>query len=199
MSDAMSLENSLPENYCGIILNNNYSPELKQRIRDCLERLSILESLDLPILVYLAAWKDDTKTIWYEYVNKAFIELMECKPSEISGAFRNSVIDRREYNYTKDAGDVRAHAMDKQILSSARKELRQQTGIKGRTEAIYKLLLQEGRAVWLKDQADIEAFRKDRINISLGCMTIISKEMDATEEKERLIVKLKEKLAQTSS
>jgi diguanylate cyclase (GGDEF)-like protein len=43
----------------------------------------------------------------------------------------------------------------------------------------------EGRVIWLKDQATVETFDPDKVSISLGCLTDISKEMEVEEELKR--------------
>ncbi|MBA4366581.1 MAG: hypothetical protein C0403_02965 [Desulfobacterium sp.] len=52
------------------------------------------------------------------------------------------------------------------------------------------------RSVCLKDQASIESFQTDQIHLSLGCMTIVTKEMEAAEDKERIAEKLKQIIAE---
>jgi len=51
------------------------------------------------------------------------------------------------------------------------------------------------RTVCLKDQASIESFQIDQIYLSLGCMTIVTKKMEAAEDKERIAEKLKQLIA----
>ena len=183
--------------YYGKILTGNYSQELKDKTAHYLERLQILDEIEVPAIIYLAAWQGSDKTIWYEFVSKQFCRLMECAPHETSGAFRNSVIDRREYDYGTDEANVRKKVVDKKELSGSRKKIRRETGEKGNTEAVYKLLFEKGRAVWLKDQAAIESFPEDKIHLSLGCMTLVTKEMEAAEDKERMVDKLRQILSET--
>jgi hypothetical protein len=185
--------------YYGRILTGHYSQQLKDKVAHYIERLRILDEIEIPAIIYLAAWQGSNKTIWYEFVSKQFTELMECAPHETSGAFRNSVIDRREYDYTADEVNVRKKVVDKKELSGSRKKIRRETGMKGNTEAVYKLLFEKGRAVWLKDQASIESFPEDKIHLSLGSMTLVTKEMEAAEDKERMVDKLKQILSDTRS
>lgn len=185
------------DQYYGRILTGDYSQELKDKIAHYIERLRILDEIEIPAIIYLAAWQGSNKTIWYEFVSKQFTRLMECTPHETSGAFRNSVIDRREYDYASDEANVQKKVVDKKELSGSRKKIRRETGKKGNTEAVYKLLFEKGRAVWLKDQASIESFPEDKIHLSLGCMTLVTKEMEAAEDKERMVDKLKQILSET--
>lgn len=197
MTNDMPIEELIPNNYYGRLLTGDYSEKLKKKVAAMLQRLYILNELDIPVIIYLAAWTKEEKTIWYEFVSRQFTELMGCSPSEISGAFRNSIIGRREYSYKDDYINIEKKVFDKQELSGSRKKLRLETRKKGNTEAVYKLLFEKGRAVWLKDQASIESFQQDRIYLSLGCMTIISKEMEAAEEKERVAERLESLLNET--
>jgi len=197
MVNDMPINELIPDKYYGKILTGNYSEKLKKKVADTIRRLHMLDELDITIIIYLAAWNKEEKTIWYEFVSRQFTKLMGCKPHEISGAFRNSIIESREYSYKDDYINIEKKVFDKQELSGSRKKLRLETRKKGNTEAVYKLLFEKGRAVWLKDQASIESFQQDRIYLSLGRMTIISKEMEAAEEKERVAERLESLLNET--
>lgn len=184
----------MEKSYYGKILNGKYSEELKHRVSGYLKNLQALDELNLPVIVYLAAWKTEEETIWYEFACKRFQQMMGCTPDEIAGAFRNSVLDRRVYVYANVQDDVAKESLNKSELSTSRKKLRRKTDEEGQVEAVYKILLEKGRAFWLKDQAVIETHKKDKISLSLGCMMVVSKEMEATEEKERLVSKLQKTL-----
>lgn len=176
--------------YYGKILTGDYSRDLQGRVVQYLDVLKPVDRLELPAMVYLAAWKSGKETIWYEFASQSFCELLDCKPEELAGAFRNSVIDRRVFRYTNVRDDVGRDVIGKAELSATRKQLRRKTKQEGHLEAVYKILPQQGRAVWLKDHARIESYPEDGISLSLGSMAVISKEMEAVEEKERLIKKL---------
>ncbi len=198
MTNDISMDTIDLDQYYGKILTGNYSQELKEKVALYINRLQLLDEIDMPAIIYLAAWHGGNKTIWYEFVSKQFTRLMGCAPPEISGAFRNSVIDRREYDYVDDYINIQQKVVDKKELYSSRKKIRLETRKKGNTEAVYKLLFEKGRAVWLKDQASIESFETDQTYLSLGCMTIVTKEMEAAEDKERIAEKLKQIIAETS-
>jgi len=183
-------ERVVDSGYYGKILTGEYSRKLQVRVEQYLKILKPVDELALPVMTYLAAWKSSQETIWYEFVSASFCELIDCEPAELAGAFRNSVIDRRVFRYVNIRDDIDKDVIGKSELSVSRKKLRQKTKREGDLEAIYKILPQQGRAVWLKDQARIENYQKDGISLSLGTMTVISKEMEAIEEKERLIEKL---------
>ena len=80
-------------------------------------------------------------------------------------------------------------------LTSFRKQLREEVKKTGMIEAVYKLALSDGRTFWLKDQAEIERYPEDQSSISLGCLTVVSKEMEAAEEREKLVLELQEALS----
>jgi HD-GYP domain-containing protein (c-di-GMP phosphodiesterase class II) len=67
-------------------------------------------------------------------------------------------------------------------ISSAWEELRQEGVKSGTIEAIYKINLGEGNRIWLKDQATIEVYQQDNMYLSLGILTIVSKELAAEDK-----------------
>jgi diguanylate cyclase (GGDEF)-like protein len=71
-------------------------------------------------------------------------------------------------------------------LKGARSHLRKEVREQGIVEAVYKSSPQNGEVFWVKDQGTIESFAQDRINISLGCLTIVSKEMEADDARKRV-------------
>jgi diguanylate cyclase (GGDEF)-like protein len=60
-------------------------------------------------------------------------------------------------------------------------ELREEVKKSGMLEAVYKISAADGKTYWLKDQAKIEPFQADNIYISIGNLTIVTKEMEAEE------------------
>jgi signal transduction histidine kinase len=44
-------------------------------------------------------------------------------------------------------------------------------------DAVYKIRLPNNREIWLKDRSNIETFEQDKICLSLGCLTDVTKEM----------------------
>jgi HD-GYP domain-containing protein (c-di-GMP phosphodiesterase class II) len=67
-------------------------------------------------------------------------------------------------------------------ISSSREELREEGKKTGTIEAVYKISIGQGKNIWLKDQATIEVYEQDNICLSLGILTIVSKEMEAEDE-----------------
>jgi diguanylate cyclase (GGDEF)-like protein len=60
-------------------------------------------------------------------------------------------------------------------------ELREEVKESGILEAVYKIYAADGDTYWLKDQARLEPFGADNIYVSIGNLTIITKEMEAEE------------------
>ncbi|MBF0202072.1 MAG: hypothetical protein HQK66_12315, partial [Desulfamplus sp.] len=77
-------------------------------------------------------------------------------------------------------------------LNSSRDAIRSKSISAGVTEAVYKLSWKKGISVWLNDKANIEWHMEDRIYLSLGSLTDVTKEMKAEEEREELLVRLQE-------
>lgn len=174
----------IPESkYCGLILNGNYSDELKSHVADCIHRFHAFDQSGSPAIPYISAWHENEKIVWYEFASKRFAALLECDVSELPESFRKSIIDRREY---KDLDQcIQQEVISKQKLSDLRTDLRDEIKKKGVLEAVYKIASGKEKTFWLKDQATIESYEGDGINISLGCLTIVTKEMEAEEHLKR--------------
>jgi hypothetical protein len=84
-------------------------------------------------------------------------------------------------------------------LNDARKKLREETQDTGILEAVYKINLGKDSTVWLKDQATIERYEKEKIWLSLGFLTDVSKEMQVEEERERLVIELQDALSKVKT
>ena len=62
------------------------------------------------------------------------------------------------------------------------KKLRNEIVKGGTIEAVYKLLLNNGKRLWIKDQAVLEVFDSNGIYLSLGNLTIVDKELELDEQ-----------------
>lgn len=166
--------------YCGEILNDEFSTILRRRLTECLATLVALDKMSLPIIPYIAAWRGDGKIIWYEYVGRRFLTLLNCRPSEVAEVFRRSIVDRRLYRYVEREVSVEEEIVGMDELRGDRCGLRQEVQDKGVVECIYHLVLPGagGKTIWLKDQAKIEIFTGDSICLSIGCLTEVTKEME---------------------
>lgn len=181
--------------YSGHILTGPYSQKLKKRINQSLSIYHRFEATGNPSMCYMAAWHEDDRIIWYEFTSRRLRELLRCEVSEIAGIFRRGVVEQRIYKYQEQESGVRKDTIDQQELIRTRKQLRQKVRKAGIIEAVYKITLPDNRPIWLKDQAKVEMYYEDRTCISNGCLTEISKEMEAEETRERLVLELQEALA----
>jgi hypothetical protein len=184
-----------PPEYYGRILAGPYSPELKKRVDHCLSIYRSLEEIGNPAMCYMAAWQEEDRIIWYEFASERLRKLLGCKASEVAEVFRRGVVEHRIYTYQKEESGIRKDSIDQQELTRTRKQLRQEVKRTGFIEAVYKIALPDSRTFWVKDQAEIETAPEDRICISNGCLTLISKEMEIEAERERLVLELQEALS----
>lgn len=186
-SELNTIENSDPKkryqlNYCGRILKGEYSDQLKQRVAGYIKCYHANEETGSPAIQYIAAWREEKKEIWYEYAGKRLMALLGCRYDELAEVMRNRIIDRRIYKYPDIDSGIIKEVKSHEELSGARQELREQGKKTGEIEAVYKISVKNSEAIWLKDQATIEIHEKDRICLSLGFLTIVSKEMKAEDE-----------------
>jgi HD-GYP domain-containing protein (c-di-GMP phosphodiesterase class II) len=175
-------KSNIPPGYCGRILSGPFSDELKNFVSDSIDRCRAFAGIGTPAILYISAWQDKTKKIWYEYAGERFAELLGCRPAEVADVFRNCVIDRRIYKYQDVDVGIRKEVKSREELSGAWRELREESIKTGAIEAVYKIMLYDGSAIWLKDQATIIAFEKDQLCLSPGILTVVSKEMEAEDE-----------------
>ena len=57
------------------------------------------DGLGSPAIPYMCAWKEDQKTMWYEFASDNLLEIMDCSCRELPVKFRESVVDRYIYKY----------------------------------------------------------------------------------------------------
>lgn len=173
------------DHYCGRILAGDYSPSLKERLARYIALYGAYEETRSPAILYISAWREHEKEVWYEYVSRQFAALMGCRPAETAQAFRNALIERRVYRYAGPELAVQKEVEARERLHTAWKTVREESRKAGEIEAVYKLTLNSGSVLWLKDQASIEPCGSDGIFLSLGCLTVVSKEMEAEDELQR--------------
>ena len=126
--------------------------------------------------------RGEKEKIWYEYTGENFLKLLGCNSSEVAEVFRDSIIDRRIYKDLDVDVGIRKEVKNREELSDAREKLREEGKKAGTIEAVYKLAVNNNGAIWLKDQATVEIYEQDGICLSLGFLTIVSKEMEAEDE-----------------
>lgn len=174
----------------GRILKGAYSRELKDRLAHYINCCYAMEKINSPGIFYISAWKEENSAeIWYEYVPARFTRLFKCKRSEVANAFRNnnkeSVVYRYADNHRKAARKVRDPEEQPSNSAPVKK--------KGLFDAVYKTSLGNKKDIWLKDQAMVEFYQADQVFLSLGSLTIVTKEMRKENkrlQKERLQVTL---------
>lgn len=199
MENHHELNEAIAFDYYGKILHGDFSSELKMKITEYIAALQAFEKTGNPAIPYISAWKEEDKIIWYEFVSKRFIDLMKCKRDEVAAVFKKSIVDRRKYKYPDVESGIRKETIGHRELNSRRENLRAESEKKGVLEAIYKLSLRDGQTIWLKDLATIENHENDRTSISLGCLTVVTKEMKLEEKCENLIEELKNALAEVKT
>jgi diguanylate cyclase (GGDEF)-like protein len=176
-----------PANYVGRILFGNYSDAIKERVKTIIFASENIEQCGYPLMPYLAAWNEGENIIWYEYTGNRFIELLGCNSINVSRVFREAILDRRVYRYADPAGyEVEEEILTRQQLSGKRIDLREEVRKTGQVEAVYQVGLPGGRVIWLKDQGRIETFAQDKISLSLGCLTDVTKEMEQKDLLEKI-------------
>ena len=173
------------QEYYGQILRGNFSKELKKRVAECIPRFRAFEKAGTPAIIYISAWRGEEKKMWYEFASRRFMELLGCDYSELPETFRKSIIERRIYKHLDIDSKIREETLSQKELHGSRKGLRKEGKKTGIIEAVYKVSIEKGKVIWLKDQATIENYEQDNASLSLGCLTIVSKEMEAEEERKR--------------
>lgn len=171
-------QNFSVDGYYGKLLSGNFSDKLRQRVKECISAIRVMESLNGPVIPYLSAWKEDEKIIWYEYVGSGVLDLLKCPHEKAAEIFGKSVIDRRSYRYIDSDKQVEEEIVTRDKFSGHREGLRRQGKQSGIIDVVYKMTVPGGGIVWLKDQANIESFDQDNVCISIGFLTDVTKEME---------------------
>ncbi len=182
----------IDHDYCGRILCGSYSLELKQRVAECVNQFRSLDHKNNPAIPYISAWSRNDSAIWYEYVGSRLPVLLSCHPRDTAARFTDSIVKRSIYvsndNIEKN---IKQKTIQGRKLSEKRLMLRRESEDNGFVEAVYKMRLDDGTKLWLKDQAATESFSNDNIYLSLGGLTCISMEMKAAEERQKNEKKIK--------
>lgn len=193
MDDTGRLDRILAGGYCGKILHGNAGRELKLRVMESIERFQEFEKTGTPVISYVAAWRDENR-IWYEYAAERFAGLFSCARHELADLLRKRIVERRIYRYGERESSISKEIRSAPSLTGVRKSLRHQGEETGLIEAVYKIRTEQGGVLWLKDQAAVERFDHDGITLSLGHLTVVTKEMEAEEERAKLLTRLEEAL-----
>lgn len=166
-----------PEGYYGQILTGEYSLKLRHAVAEQFASCTALDRLGLSVMPYIAAWRIDRPGLWYEFVSARFLELFHCGPATIASAFRDSIIDHRQYRHKNVYPDVQESILDRADLENQRLRLRQESAAQGVGEVIYKVVLPNRQNVWLKDCSSVTRFEEDGICLSPGYLCNVSLEM----------------------
>lgn len=164
-----------------ILSSTKYSDTLVQRLRECIAGYRAYERTGTAPLLYIAAWKDGSENIWYEYASKKFTAFLGCQVHEIPSCLRDGLIDRRTYREHSNEFTASKEIKSRNETNASWRDLREQGKSSGVVEAVYKVRTNSGETVWLKDHAAIELYKEDNICLSLGFLTIVSKEMESEE------------------
>lgn len=170
------------EEYSGRILTGDYSAGLKNRIKDLLRIYDAFEKTGNPSMPYISAWREDEMKIWYEFASGRFVDLMDCKISELADVLRKSLKDRIIYRHPDRDALIEKKVFSGSELITEREKLREE-GRKEGIDAVYKISRNKTESIWLKDVATVETYKEDRVSLSLGCLTVVTKEMKAEEER----------------
>jgi C4-dicarboxylate-specific signal transduction histidine kinase len=178
--------------YPGRILVGPYSRLLKTRVAALIKACRLFDLTGAPAIPYIAAWRDHDD-IWYEFAGRRFLDLLRCRAEGLAQTFRSRVVDQRVYKWVDMEAAIEREERTQEELQHDRNHLRREGIVQGEVDAVYKLEALPDGVVWLKDQAVVEAFEADRICLSVGHLTVVTKEMRSEEErleKERLQVSL---------
>jgi len=185
-TDNNTLISLCERDYYGQILHGPYSETLKRRVAECILIFRAFDNIGTLAIPYIAAWHEEDKVIWYEFVSRRFIQILGSEYSRSAETFRNSILERRIYKSLETDWSVKEEVLSHRELKGSRSKLRKEVKDKGIVEAVYKSSTRSGEVFWFKDQATVESFEEDRISLSLGCLTIVSKEMEADDARKRV-------------
>ncbi len=179
------------DRYYGCILNGNFSRRLKSRIAECIQHFQEFDRLGTPAIPYIAAWQEKQRVIWYEFVGRQLIQLLGCDYSDAAEFLRNSIRERHLYAQKGTPAHFEEEIMKSNEVLQRKSELRDAVKNSGTLDAVYKISAADGRTYWLKDQAKLESFESDQIFVSMGNLTIVTKEMEAEAHLKRVQSALK--------
>jgi len=167
--------------YSGKILFGNFSDTLKRKLVEYITYFNAFDRVGSPSIPYISAWRSTDKKIWYEYSGWQFHRILDCSPQEVAEVFSDSIIDRCIYKKPSLESAVTKLTLSRHQLHVHRQEIRQQGKMERFVNAVYKVQLKSGQLLWLKDQANIEFFKKDDICLSRGLLVDVTYEMTSEE------------------
>lgn len=167
--------------YCGRILTGQYGDRLKSRIEECLLHCRGFDQLGTPAMPYISAWHSKENIIWYEFVSRRLTDLLGCDCSEAPRLFRESIIERHRYTRNVSRKGLAEEILKRSEVNVKKLKLRREVIKQGVLDAVYKVETAASGTCWIKDQATIETHAPDGVFVSLGNLTVVSKEMEAEE------------------
>lgn len=167
--------------YYGRILSGDYSEVLKSRIELCIRRCRAFDDLGTPAIPYISAWQSKDNNVWYEFVSRRLLDLLGCGYADAARHFKNSVLERRRYIKPVTRYGISEEVLSRNEVDGKKLELREDVISRGTLEAVYKIRTGADNSAWIKDQAALEVYKPDGVFVSLGNLTIVTKEMEAEE------------------
>ena len=74
----MTRSHKFQNGYYGRILTDKYSSALKKRVEEYIFRFEAFDELGGPAIPYISAWRKRGRTVWYEFVSKRLLQLLDC-------------------------------------------------------------------------------------------------------------------------
>ena len=177
--------NGLPEPYIGRILREKFSDAVKSRVLEWIRTFHAFDRLGGPAIPYISAWEKDVHILWYEFVGRRFLDLLQCPPHLAAETFRNSIRERRVYHHDAAEGQIGEKIWTSGQIQGGWADMRHEVQQAGIVEAVYQSEPSPDQAFWLKDFATVLSFPDDGLAISLGNLTLVSKEMEQEEALKR--------------
>ncbi len=169
----------LPATYAGHILKGAYNRTLQERTFSAIQASEAFDNCGFPMMHYITAWNQEDNTIWFEFASRQLIDLLETTSENISKVFRESIQDQRIFHYSDQSqSTVEEEVITRKQISSARQSLRKNVQENREVEAVYQVALPSGKITWLKDRGKVEFFPSDKITLTLGCLTDVTKEIE---------------------
>jgi diguanylate cyclase (GGDEF)-like protein len=172
---------AIPAPYIGRILSSTFSDTLSNQLKQWIEAFHAFDIIGSPSMPYISAWECGSRIIWYEFASRRLSATLQCSPPEVAQTFRDSIKERRVYHHTVPGGGIGERVWSSGQIQTDRTDLRREVQESGLEEAVYKIEPVSGDVIWLKDSAAVIPFMEDRIMVSLGNLTNVSKEMEQEE------------------
>lgn len=186
-SKAIRMKHHLPATYAGRILTGRYSNNLRERTISSIRASEAFDTFNFPVMPYITAWNQEDNSIWYEFAGRKFLDLLETTTEKIGKVFRNAIQDQRTFHYSDQSqSTIEEEVITRTQISNTRHSLRKHVQETRKVEAVYQVSLPSGKTIWLKDRGKVETFSDDKITLTFGCLTDVSKEMEQKQFLEKI-------------